>query len=56
MHFRKLIGIRIIKKKAPVCEKEDWEAMKKALITGVTGQDGAYLSRVLWEKGIVTAR
>jgi len=25
--------------------------MKKALITGVTGQDGAYLSRVLLEKG-----
>ena len=25
--------------------------MKKALITGVTGQDGAYLSSVLLEKG-----
>jgi len=25
--------------------------MKKALITGITGQDGAYLSRVLLEKG-----
>ena len=25
--------------------------MKKALITGVTGQDGAYLSRLLLEKG-----
>ena len=34
-----------------VCEKEDWKTMKKALITGITGQDGAYLSRVLWEKG-----
>lgn len=34
-----------------VCEEEDSEAMKKALITGVTGQDGAYLSRVLLEKG-----
>ncbi len=34
-----------------VCEKKDWKTMKKALITGVTGQDGAYLSRVLLEKG-----
>ena len=25
--------------------------MKKALITGVTGQDGAYLSKLLLEKG-----
>ena len=25
--------------------------MKKALITGVTGQDGAYLSELLLEKG-----
>ncbi|MBU4589316.1 MAG: GDP-mannose 4,6-dehydratase, partial [Candidatus Omnitrophica bacterium] len=25
--------------------------MKKALITGITGQDGAYLSRLLIEKG-----
>jgi len=25
--------------------------MKKALITGITGQDGAYLSRLLLEKG-----
>ena len=25
--------------------------MKRALITGVTGQDGAYLSRLLLEKG-----
>lgn len=25
--------------------------MKKALITGVTGQDGAYLSDLLLEKG-----
>ena len=26
--------------------------MKKALITGVTGQDGAYLSKFLIEKGL----
>ena len=26
-------------------------ARKKALITGVTGQDGAYLARLLLEKG-----
>ncbi len=25
--------------------------MKKALITGITGQDGAYLTRFLLEKG-----
>ena len=25
--------------------------MKKALITGITGQDGAYLSRLLLDKG-----
>jgi GDPmannose 4,6-dehydratase len=25
--------------------------MKKALITGITGQDGAYLSKFLLEKG-----
>ena len=25
--------------------------MKKALITGITGQDGSYLSRLLIEKG-----
>ena len=25
--------------------------MKKALITGITGQDGSYLSRFLLEKG-----
>ena len=25
--------------------------MKRALITGITGQDGAYLSRLLLEKG-----
>ena len=25
--------------------------MKKALITGITGQDGAYLARLLLEKG-----
>lgn len=30
---------------------EDWMRMKKALITGVTGQDGAYLAELLLEKG-----
>ncbi|MBU4149345.1 MAG: GDP-mannose 4,6-dehydratase, partial [Candidatus Omnitrophica bacterium] len=25
--------------------------MKRALITGITGQDGAYLSRLLLDKG-----
>ena len=25
--------------------------MKKALITGITGQDGAYLAKLLLEKG-----
>jgi hypothetical protein len=33
-------------------EKEDWEAMKKALITGIAGQDRSYLSKVLLKKGI----
>jgi GDPmannose 4,6-dehydratase len=28
-----------------------WTTMKKAMITGITGQDGAYLSRLLLEKG-----
>ena len=27
--------------------------MKKAIITGVTGQDGAYLSEFLLEKGFI---
>ena len=29
----------------------DWTTMKRALITGITGQDGAYLSRMLLQKG-----
>ena len=29
----------------------DHNAMKRALITGVTGQDGAYLSQLLLAKG-----
>jgi SAM-dependent methyltransferase len=29
----------------------DWQRMKRALITGVTGQDGAYLSKLLLSKG-----
>ncbi len=29
--------------------------MKKALITGVTGQDGAYLAEFLIKKGIPTS-
>ena len=28
-------------------------AKKKALITGVTGQDGSYLAEFLLEKGVV---
>ncbi len=30
---------------------EGWGLMKKALITGITGQDGAYLAKLLLEKG-----
>ena len=30
---------------------EGWDSMKKALITGITGQDGAYLAKLLLEKG-----
>ena len=29
--------------------------MKKALITGITGQDGSYLAEFLLEKGFVDA-
>jgi GDP-mannose 4,6 dehydratase len=29
---------------------EEQETMKKALITGITGQDGSYLSELLLEK------
>ena len=29
----------------------DWTIMKRALITGITGQDGAYLSQMLLQKG-----
>src|SRR5208283_4672217 len=38
----------------PSC-KTIWESckMKKALITGITGQDGAYLAEFLLEKGYV---
>ncbi len=32
-------------------QKERWENVKKALITGVTGQDGSYLAELLLEKG-----
>ncbi|MCR4431947.1 MAG: GDP-mannose 4,6-dehydratase [Tepidanaerobacteraceae bacterium] len=31
--------------------KKGWDQMKKALITGITGQDGSYLSELLLEKG-----
>ena len=27
--------------------------MKRALITGITGQDGAYLAKLLLEKGYI---
>ena len=30
--------------------------MKKALITGVTGQDGSYLAELLLDKGYESAR
>jgi GDPmannose 4,6-dehydratase len=30
-----------------------WELVKKALITGITGQDGSYLAELLLEKGYV---
>jgi GDPmannose 4,6-dehydratase len=32
---------------------EEIKIMKKALITGVTGQDGAYLSEFLLKKGYI---
>ncbi len=32
-------------------KKESWYFMKKALITGITGQDGSYLAEFLLEKG-----
>ncbi len=32
-------------------KKESWYDMKKALITGITGQDGSYLAEFLLEKG-----
>ena len=32
-------------------KKESWCFMKKALITGITGQDGSYLAEFLLEKG-----
>jgi GDPmannose 4,6-dehydratase len=31
--------------------KENWSMAKSALITGITGQDGAYLARLLLDKG-----
>jgi GDPmannose 4,6-dehydratase len=31
--------------------REDWELTKSALITGITGQDGAYLAELLLSKG-----
>jgi GDPmannose 4,6-dehydratase len=37
----------VVRKKLPECTGGE---MKKAIITGVTGQDGAYLSRLLLEK------
>ena len=33
--------------------RQESEAMKKALITGITGQDGAYLAEFLLEKGFI---
>ena len=36
-----------------VMKKESWgyDMSKKALITGITGQDGSYLAELLLEKG-----
>jgi GDPmannose 4,6-dehydratase len=33
--------------------RREWEVSKTALITGVTGQDGAYLAELLLEKGYI---
>ncbi|KXS14355.1 GDP-D-mannose 4,6-dehydratase [Gonapodya prolifera JEL478] len=33
--------------------EEDWRARKVALVTGITGQDGSYLTELLLEKGYV---
>ncbi len=41
--------MRCCYKKHKICEQE--EAMKHALITGITGQDGSYLAELLLEKG-----
>src|ERR1700757_560891 len=35
----------------PIVEKKSGARMKRALITGVTGQDGAYLAEYLLNKG-----
>jgi GDPmannose 4,6-dehydratase len=35
----------------PAFKHDDFQKMKRALITGITGQDGSYLSELLLEKG-----
>ena len=37
--------------RAGLLERTDREWLRSALITGITGQDGAYLARLLLEKG-----
>ena len=52
-----MVGSRVTKKYAAKCrayilnERKGVHKMKKALITGITGQDGSYLAEFLLEKG-----
>src|ERR1700737_5470672 len=39
---------RLVSRRAPL---PDGDQMKKALITGITGQDGSYLAELLLDKG-----
>ena len=42
----------IVQRAASLCDQHRLsDAMKKALITGITGQDGSYLAEFLLEKG-----
>ena len=49
LHFSKVSRFSCIKAGADAGQWED--NVKKALITGITGQDGSYLSELLFEKG-----
>ncbi len=42
---------KAIEKSIPIYSRQERERMKRALITGITGQDGAYLSEFLLRKG-----